>query len=473
MDIFNEPGQGLQRVGPLSHDNTVNDIAAREGFTPGSKYPGHKWHQKPLAHRQRVIEAARLWGDVISGVADPILVKEAMHPTRAWAMAGLREQYPGLFAGTNAALGEGIGLRETMSYSDYSALTVDILDRLLYGYYTAAPLTTMPLVKKKDLRDFRLVARYAMDGAVRPFTRVPSQVAGVSDTTLVPHGAAEPPTERSMQQAALEVEGSTQRVTYQPQLYQGMMSVNWRALVNDDLGIFQDQTQRLAISGRRTISEFITLLYMAAGGFNTTLVSSTFGNAITIANGALSNNPALSFQGLIDAITILERQLDLDGQPIQFEGTMYLVFGPSLYTTAMSMVKAIQADISVGGGTTNAQGFPSQRLRTENWPMMGVVPIQDKWIRIVCTTSGVKDTAWGVVYDPNVQARPMAEMGFLTGFDTPQVYQKVPNTMRVGGGVDPMLGDFYTMDQSFKGLLVMGGTPIDGRSSAWSTGQNA
>ena len=65
-----------------------------------------------------------------------------------------------------------------------------------------------------------------------------------------------------------------------------------------------------------------------------------------------------------------------------------------------------------------------------------------------------------------------AELGFLTGFDSPQVYQKVPNTMRVGGGVDPSLGDFYTMNQEFKGCLVMGGTQIDGRSSAWSTGQN-
>jgi len=470
MDIFNEPGSGLQHLGAVTHDNTVNDIMSREGLVPGSKFPGHKWNQKPAAHRRRVIEAGRLWADVMNGRQDPILIKEAMSPSRPWAMAGLKEQYPGLFQGVNPGLREGIGLRETMSYSDYSALTVDILDRLLYGYYTAAPIQTMPLVKKKDLRDFRLVARYFMDGAVRPFTRVPSQVSGQSDTTLVPHGAGEPPTERSMQQAALEVLGSTQRVTYQPQLYQGLMSVNWRAMVNDDLGIFQDMTQRLAISGRRSISEFITLLYMTANGFNTTLVSSTFANQITTANGASSNNPALSFQGLTDAYTVLHRQKDLDGQPIQFEGQLYLVVCPNLWTTAMSMAKAIQADISVGGGTTNAQGFPSQRLRTDNWPMTGVIPIEDKWIPVVCSAAQ-NTTTWGLVYDPSSQARPMLEMGFLTGFDTPQIYQKVPNTMRVGGGVDPMLGDFYTMDQNFKGLLVMGGTQIDGRSSAWSTGQ--
>lgn len=451
------PGQGMQHVGAYDNRAAIGARMQQDGFHK----PGNRGNR---LHEARVMAAAALLGDVIQGRQDPMLFKEALHPQHRWAMAGLQENYPGLFAG-----GDFIGLRETMSYSDYSALTVDILDRLLYGYYTSAPLATMPLVKKQPLRDFRLVARYEMDGATRPFTRVPLNIG--SDSTLVPHGALEPPTERAMQQAAREVLGSTQRVTYQPQLYQGMMSVNWRALINDDLGIFNDQTQRLAISGRRTISEFITLLYMTSAGFNANLVNSTFGNQVTMANGASSNNPALSFQGLLDAMTVLEKQLDLDGQPIQFEGTIYLVFGPALYTTAMSLVKAVQADISVGGGTTNAQGFPSQRLSIPNWPAQGIVPIQDKWIRIACTTAGIKDTAWGLFYDPNAQARPCLELGFLTGFDTPQIYQEVPNTMRVGGGVDPSMGNFYTMNQNFKGLLVMGGTQIDGRSIAMSTGQ--
>jgi hypothetical protein len=62
-------------------------------------------------------------------------------------------------------------------------------------------------------------------------------------------------------------------------------------------------------------------------------------------------------------------------------------------------------------------------------------------------------------------------MGFLTGFDTPQLYQKVPNTMRIGGGVDPTLGDWRSMDQELKIITVFGGTQIDGRSTVASTGR--
>ncbi len=42
--------------------------------------------------------------------------------------------------------------------------------------------------------------------------------------------------------------------------------------------------------------------------------------------------------------------------------------------------------------------------------------------------------------------------------------------MRMGGGVDPMMGDFYSMDQDMKIVGVMGGTQIDGRSTVASTG---
>jgi len=461
-----EPGQGLtlHQAQPMDrHD--VASVMFSEGFA-------ERQIRQDARHKARVVEAARLLVDTMKGRVDGYLFREALRPTNRYAQLELAEKYPGLMEFRDANHpSNGIGLRETMSTSDYSALTVDVLDRLLYGYYTAAPITNLPLVRKHTLRDFRVVARYEMDSATRPFSRMSAgSGAGPNDfPSLIPHGTGEPPSERAMDQAAREVLGPTQRTTYQPQLYQGMMSVNWRALVNDDLGIFQDQTQRLAISGNRTLYSFITGLYVASTGPNTTLYSSTFSNLVTIAYGAASNNPALSFQGLLDGLNVLERMVDSDGQPITFSGTLYLVYGPSLHTTAMSLTKAIQADISVGGGTTNAQGFPSQRLRVENWPVSGMVPIQDKYMRLINTSSS-KETQWYLFYDPNSQNRPALELGQLAGFETPQLYQKVPNTMRVGGGVDPMLGDFYTMNQDFKGLLVMGGTQIDGRSTVASTG---
>lgn len=459
---FNPAGEQFQHLGGVEQDSTSVVSKVREAN--GGEYVPSKRQDGPI-HRRRVVEAAKLLTSCMNGNEEPLFWKQFMFPTEQWAVQHLAERYPGIW-GQNAFrdnLGR-VGLKETMSYSDYSALTVDILDRMLYGYYSAAPIANLSLVKKHPLRDFRLVARYEMDGAVKPFSRQSNDFPA-----LVPHGAGEPPTQRSMQQAALEVEGSTQRVTYQPQLYQGSMSVNWRALINDDLGIFQDMVQRLAISGNRTIYQFITGLYASAGGWNTTLYNATFGNLVTTTYGAGSNNPALSFQGILDGRTVLAKQLDLDGQPITFDGQLILTVGPALETTAMSLQKAMQAGISVGGGVTNAQGFPSQWLTIPNWPMAGIQVVVDKYLPLICT-GAMKNTMWALTYDPSVQPRPSIEFGQLRGYETPQLFQKVPNTMRVGGGVDPSLGDFWTMNQDYKGVLVMGGTQIDGRSTVASTG---
>ncbi len=459
---FNPVGSTFESLGKVApaREAVLARVSESGQFVPGQA-------RRDPVHRRRVLEATKLLKNCTEGREEPLFWKQFMNPTEQWAVQHLQERYPGIWGGNAFRDNMGrVGLKETMSYSDYSALTVDILDRMLYGYYTVSPISNKPLVKPHTLRDFRLVARYEMDGATKPFSRMPNDFP-----SLIPHGAGEPPTQRAMQQSALEVEGSTQRVTYQPQLYQGSMSVNWRALINDDLGIFQDMIQRLSISGARTIYQFITKLYVQSSGWNTTLVNSTFANQVNTANGAASNNPALSYQALLDARTVLAKQLDLDGQPIDFNGKLYLYVGPALETTAISMAKATQVGISVGGGTTNAEGFPSQWLTTPPWPMEGVTPIVDKYIPLICTVSGTQNTMWALIYEPPVQPRPTVELGMLAGYETPQIFQKVPNTMRVGGGVDPSLGDFWTMNQDYKGVLVLGGTQIDGRSMAASTGQ--
>lgn len=463
MKNFNPVGPTLEQAGALRGHMTesgmqyssdqVNEHVAREGFRPRN----FALRGTP-AYERRVTEAARLIADCISGVEDPIFMREAMVPTREPLVLYLQEKYPGIWGPSYTGTGR-IGLRETMSVTDFSALTVDVLDRMMYGYYNAAPITVMPLVKKHALRDFRVVARYLIDGATKPF-----QI----------HGAGEPPQERSLTPgppATGQITGVKNRSEYQPQLYQGYMSVNWRAIVNDDLGIFQDNTQRLAISGNRTIYKFITQQRWDANGPHASLYTAAFTNQITTANGSTVNNPPLDFEGLLNARTVLGRMLDADGQPIVFDGTLYLEVGPDLINTAMNLMKQLSADISVFGGTqTAANNFPQSRIRVEPWMIQGIVPIENKYIPLVVTSAGVAAKCWALTYEPAAQARPSVEVGFLTGFDTPQLFQKVPNTMRVGGGVDPMMGDFYSMDQEYKAILVMGGVQIDGRSTVASNG---
>jgi hypothetical protein len=409
-------------------------------------------------HRRRVMEATRLYADSLQGRIDPIFIKEAMFPKTECIVRELQERYPGIYG--DAGGRRLMGLRETMSVTDYQALFVDVLDRMYYGFYSGWPIVNKGLVRIHQLRDFRLVSRYLLDGVVTPLTAM---------------DPAAPPPQRALvgpsPQDGTYPSSNTAPIQYQPLLYQAMTSVNWRAFVNDDLGIFRDLANRLSIAGNRGISKFITGIYCSSTGPNPNLYSAGYRNLITPTYGASSTNPSLSAQGIMDALKVLALQRDSGGDPILITGKLRLWYGPRYVAVAENLMSSGSLNVSVEGGTENAQGFPSQWLQVNNWLIRNMELVMDPYIPIVCTTSGVQDTMWGITVDPDSQNRPNSEVGFLQGYEVPQLFTKVPNTQRMGGGVDAMLGDFNTMDQDMKIVTVFGGTNIDGRSTVASTGQ--
>jgi hypothetical protein len=427
----------------------VGNHASLNGFRAAKQ-------QANASHKRRVVEGARLYADVLQGRLDPVFLRQAINPTDETLVYHLAERYPGLYGDPG---GRMLGLRETMSVTDYKALYVDVLDRMYYGYYSAYPIVNKGLVKIHALRDFRTVSRYLLDGVVSPLTSM---------------DAAAPPPQRALtgpvpQDGATAGTATTNPIQYSPLLYQAMTSVNWRAVVNDDLGIFQDLANRLAIAGNRGISKFITGFYMDANGPNATLYTSAYGNIINIANGATKDNPALSAQGVSDALKILAGMKDSGGDPILITGRLKLWYGPALVATANNLMNSLNVFLTTEGGNAGT-AQPAQFVQTNNWLVQNMDVVMDPYIPIVCTTSGVKNTSWGLTVDPNSQNRPNTEVGFLNGYEAPQIFTKMPNTQRAGGGVDPMLGDFYTMDSDMKIVTVMGGTQIDGRSTVASSG---
>ncbi len=410
-------------------------------------------------HR-RVMEAARLYADVVTGREDSYFIKQAMQPSNEMAMSYLVEKYPGLYPNLR---GRQVGLRETMSVTDYQALFVDVLDRMYYGYYNEYPISNKSLVRSHSLRDFRTVSRYLLDGVVTPLTATDAAAPA-------PQRALQPPVPQDGATYALGTNAPP--LQYAPKLYNAMTSVNWRAFVNDDLGIVQDLAKRLAIAGNRGIAKFITGFYVDANGPNALLYTSGYKNIINQANGAASNNPALSTQGIMDAMKILAGMRDSGGDPILITGRLKLWYGPAYAATVNNVMNALSVYVQNEGGISNTQGFPVQFVQVTPWMVQQVDPVLDPYIPIVASSSN-GTTSWGIMVDPQAQARPAIEVGWLNGYEVPQIYTKVPNTARMGGGVDATLGDFYTMDQDMKIITVMGGTQIDGRSTVASNGSGS
>ena len=412
-------------------------------------------------HDRKVKEAGRLYADVLRGRLDPVFMREAMRPRNATLVQFLQEKYPGLYGdpgGRNL-----LGLRETMGVTDYQALFIDVLDRLYYGFYSAYPIVNKGLVRVHTLRDFRLVKRYLLDDMVTPYTSSDPGAPATQSALLgpTPQNGANPPTPAT----------STAALTYSPLLYQAGASVNWAAFVNDDLGIFKDLSSRLGIKASRGISKFITSFYVDANGPHASLYSSGYGNIINIANGAASNNPRLSAQGLSDALKILAGMKDSTGDPFLVTGRLKLVYGPGDVAIANNLMHMLEVYLTTEGGNAGT-AQPAQFVRTTNWLTQNMDMVMDPYIPIVVTTVAAKNS-WCIFVDPASQERPAIEIGFLQGFETPQLFSKVPNTQRMGGGVDPTMGDFFSQNQDIKIVGVMGGTQIDGRTTVGSNGSNS
>jgi hypothetical protein len=410
-----------------------------------------------LRQQRRIREAGRLYADVLMGRADPILIKEAMNPRNEFVLRHLWEQYPGLKPDLG---GRNFSLRETMAVTDYQSLYIDVLDRLYYSTFQAYPINNKQLVKVHTLRDFRIVKRYLLDGLVTPYTSSdpgapPPQFAMLGPA---PQNGAIPSTPAT----------STAAITYSPLLYQAMASINWAAFVGDDLGIFKDVPNRLATKAARGIAKFITEQYVDVNGPNTTngLFQSGYHNQILQSNGASSDNPPLSIQGIADGYNILAGQLDSTGDPIMMDGPAMLVYGPSNYSTAMNLKNQLENWTTQQGGVPGT-AQPGQMLRVTNWATQNLTLVYDPYLPLVATSA---KNSWLMFVNPNGQNRPAIEVGFLQGFEDPQLFTEVPTTQRMGGSPDPMMGNFYNNNSNIKVLGVMGASPIDGRSVVGSTG---
>lgn len=464
-----EYAPGMDMHGAMSRSDFMGQPTQLDSWSPAALAPHTQGFQQArrnasAAHSRRVLEAGRLYADVLSGRLEPIFLQEAMNPTRDVFVQYLREQYPALYPRVGP-----MALRETMAVTDYQALFADVIDRLYYSNFAAWPITNMPVVMDKDLRDFRQVKRYMYDGLVTPYTGSDPGAPPPQQAMLgpAPQNGAVPPTAAT----------STAAVTYSPLLYQASASINWAAFVGDDLGIFRDVPKRLAIKGNRGIAKFITQQYCDINGPNTStpsanpLFQSGYHNQLTTANGASSSNPRLTIQGLVDAYNILAGQLDATGDPIMIGGPMYLVYGASDYGTAKNLQNSLEILTSAQGGNVgSSSNLIGQLLKVKNWAMENLTLIYDPYLTLVATNN---PHSWFLACDPRSQERPGIEFGTLAGFKEPQLFTEIPTTQRMGGGPDPTMGNFWSNNQNLKILGVMGASPIDGRSWVGSNGSGS
>jgi hypothetical protein len=322
-------------------------------------------------------------------------------------------------------------LTEVLSTSDFPILFGDILDLRLLGYYNQTTPTWSMYAQRGSVQDFRPTRIIALDGLQTP---------------LYPANAKPELSTVQYDDDLAETDYSTQ-----VQVYERGVAYNWRMLMDRRGAFLNDIPKLLGRAALRTEEKFATTLFVSATGPNVTFFSVANANLIT-------GNPALGIPGLKAGLNTMYAQVDSQGDPIFIEGVT-LVVPPLLKTDAIELLKANQLELVPGTSGT--------RVFTPPW--VGDFRMAVNWYLPHVDVSANKNTGWYLFADPNTN-RPAMEVTFLAGYERPTLWQKAPNTMRVGGSVDPMMGDFQDGSIHQKIMHIIGGTLLDPKVAAASNG---
>jgi hypothetical protein len=303
-------------------------------------------------------------------------------------------------------------LREAMTTSDFPVLFSDVLDRqLLAGYQEVQPTWTN-YIRRGTAPDFRDVKRVALDGAEGPLDEVDQL--------------------EEYPQAALQESVDSWHV----RKFGKRLDLSWETLVNDDLDAFRNAPQRLARGARRTESRMAVELFVDANGPHADVYTAPHGNII-------AGNPELSPEALQAAMVQLSAASDVDDEPILIE-QFELVVPPALEVTALNILNATEVWL---------QNESNRTLVTANWAKSRFRLSVEPYIpRIATGPEGAN--SWFLFANPN-SGRAWAEMGFLRGYETPGLYERIPDSRAIGGGGDR--GSFTDDSYAWKVCHVIGG----------------
>lgn len=323
--------------------------------------------------------------------------------------------------------------KEAMTTSDFPLLFGDIFDRQLYAAYQQMPVNWTSIAKRGQVRDFRQVSRFTIDGA-------DSSLPEVDELTEYPAAAL-----------------SEARYQYKVTKRGRRLPMSWESWLNGDLGQFADLPLRLANAARRTEERFVTDLFAGSTGPDGTYFSSGHANIVT-------GNPTLSVSALQTAFQVLSAQTDSGSEPIYIDAVT-LVVPPALEVVARNILNATEILAASGGG----DGTGSDQLRTANWMRNKVTLVVNPWLPIISNSSN-GNTSWYLFANPQT-GRPAMEIGFLIGHESPEIWMKSADAVRVGGGqVAPEEGSFDLDAVQWRVRHVVGGSLIDPKVAVASSG---
>jgi hypothetical protein len=225
---------------------------------------------------------------------------------------------------------------------------------------------------------------------------------------------------------------------------------SWEAVVNDgQIGLLERLPIEMAQKAAGKEDEEVTKQLVASGGLNTANFKTANGNL-------LSGNPVLTLENLEKAIDFANRQT-YNGKLITRVTRFALVVPRSLEMTARKIIAAqeIRTETTTGGVTTT--------LISGNPIGSQIEIVVNDWLTRINSGAG---NYWFLIPTPGQALNPGVALGFLRGYESPEMRIKANGGIFLGGGDVPARdGSFENDDWEMRvrhiatgGFIVPAGT---------------
>jgi len=309
---------------------------------------------------------------------------------------------------TNAALAE------VMTSGDFTYAIQEFVQRKALPGYKALGFAFEPLVKMDTLPNYLAVNRYQDRGSL-------DDLEFVGEKSQARAGKRDDAVKRS----------------YSVFRWEKQYDFSHEALVNDDMGYFEDQAMKMGISARRTLEKFVSRFYT-----NGTTI------ARLVANGALySQNGRLTSARISEARMAFGQRVDADNEPIQAD-LAFIVYHRGLADTVLQ----IQNSELVPELATNAANVVRNAFLAIKDPYIAGAAPNLPWYAFTA------HQAANII--PFVLARQQGRPGPLILRKRSDI-ESVTSMLGTGTPVSPIMGDFHSGNIALMVSDVFG-TYIDG-----------
>lgn len=299
-------------------------------------------------------------------------------------------------------------LQEGISTSDLPVQLTPTINKILLENYASAPKVWDKFATKMVLDDFRaqpyLNLKYEDEGKNNAGdTFREGSLPTVGEYDEYPTAGWFSTTESSMQ-----LKKSGQRIRF-----------SWEAIVNDgNIGLLERLPIELGLKAAGKEDEEVTKQLVSGSGLNTANFNSGNGNLF---------NFALTLENLELAIQAANTQV-YNGKTITPVSRFALVIPQALELTARKIlaVQSVQTDVTTGDVAT--------RTITGNPIGSQVEIVVNPWIKTI--NSGA-DAYWFLIPVPSATLNPSVALGFLRGYETPELRIKMNGGTFLGGGDVP------------------------------------